>query len=118
MSKSEVLEVSEVLDLFFETRNNLIERYSSGEFSKKEFIELNYQFLQELNLEPFAGRIKSFKMGIYNYQYFNIMAKYSNMMADELKYCDGEQSRMYKDKEFEYYALKDKATEQCLDYVD
>jgi len=110
--------VMRTLDNFFKTRNDLIERYSAGEFTKKEFIEENYKYLMKLNLNPFQGRIKSFKMGIYNYQYYNIMAKYSNMMADEMKYCDGELSREHKRKEFDYYALKDKATEQCLEFVD
>ena len=106
-----------LLDEFFKTRNELIDDYTGGKLSKTELIDANYKYITELDLKPFENRINCFKMGIYNYQYFNMLAKYCNMKAEELKFWNYEESKEYKTKEDQYYDLKDQSTMQCLEFV-
>lgn len=74
-------------DLFFEEREALIYMFSKGDISKKEFIEEHYYFIKRLNLKPFK-RIDSFEKGIYNYQYYNAVAKYNKLCAKDKKLAE------------------------------
>ena len=74
-------------DKFFEERDALIYLFSKGDISKKEFIEQHYSFIMRLNLKPFK-LIDSFEKGIYNYQYFNAVAKYNKLRARDKKLAE------------------------------
>jgi len=74
-------------DLFFEERDALIYKFSKGDISKKEFIEEHYFFIRRLNLKPFK-QIDSFEKGIYNYQYYNAVAKYNMLRARDKKIAE------------------------------
>jgi len=71
-------------DLFFEERQALIYKFTKGDISKKEFIEEHYRFIMRLNLKPFQ-KIDSFEKGIYNYQYYNVIAKYNKLRSKDRK---------------------------------
>ena len=71
-------------DLFFEEREALIYKFNKGDITKKEFIEEHYFFIRRLNLKPFKI-IDSFEKGIYNYQYYNAVAKYNKLRAKDKK---------------------------------
>jgi len=74
-------------DQFFEEREALIYQFSKGDISKKEFIEEHYYFIMRLRLKPFQ-RIDSFEKGVYNYQYFNAIAKYNKLRARDKKLAE------------------------------
>lgn len=69
---------------FFERRSFLIMQYTCGDISKKEFLKYNYEYFSNENARPFI-KIDSYEKGMYNYQYYNGMAKYYRMLAKEVK---------------------------------
>lgn len=73
-----------IFDEFFEHRDMLIIQHMNGDINKKEYLELNYKYILEKNIKPFQ-RIDSFEKGMYNYQFYNMMAKYHKMIAQEIK---------------------------------
>jgi hypothetical protein len=73
-----------IFDEFFEHRDMLIIQHMNGDINKKEYLELNYNYILEKNIKPFQ-RIDSFEKGMYNYQFYNMMAKYHKMIAQEIK---------------------------------
>lgn len=68
---------------FFEHRSFLIMQYSQGDLSKKEFIKKNFDYLILRNMVPYV-KVDSYEKGMYNYQYYNIMAKYYKGLAREV----------------------------------
>ncbi|WP_333473065.1 DUF6648 family protein [Crassaminicella thermophila] len=91
-----------------------------GDITKKEFIEEHYNFIQRLNLKPFKYRIDSFEKGIYNYQYYNMLAKYSYMKSKDQKLQQKHPQLVKKlqgDANY-YYRQKDKTTLKLLEYLD
>ena len=106
-----------LIDKFFLNRDELIDRYGAGRMSKTEFVEKNYQFMMDLQLPPFTGRL-NYHQCLYNYQYYNIMAKYANLQAQDLEFFDPKAAETYKIEEFEYYRYKDEATLSLLQCVD
>ncbi|KNF10158.1 hypothetical protein CLPU_1c03230 [Gottschalkia purinilytica] len=108
-----------IFDTFFKHRDSLIIQYKNGDITKREFLRGNFDFVQRINLKPFS-RIDSYEKGMYNYQYFNVLAKYYNMMAGELRdnpdYID--QRKDYIHKANSYYSKKDQATLQLLKFLE
>ena len=98
-------------DRFFNSRSSLIVQFSRGEITKKQFLEYNYDLVRRMNLKPFL-RIDSYEMGMYNYQYYNVLAKYFNMLANDVKNTRKHQRyyNYYFNKGNNYYLVKDKAT--------
>ena len=74
-------------DQFFEEREALIWKFTQGDISKKEFIEEHYYFIMRLKLKPFS-KIDSFEKGIYNYQYYNAIAKYNKLCTKDKKLAE------------------------------
>lgn len=108
---------SVLIDQFFRNRDELIDKYATGRMSKTAYVEENYEFIMGLNLSPFKD-LKDYKQCIYNYQYYNILAKYANLQAQECEIFDPKGSEAYKAQEFEYYKYKDQATLGLLELVD
>lgn len=108
----------QMMEKFFKNRDALIDEYSNGRMSKADFIVKNYDFIMSLNFSPFEAPLKDHKQCIYNYQYYNILAKYANMRAQELEIFDPKEAEVFKREEFEYYRQKDEATLSLLEYVN
>ena len=81
------------LETFFKKRNDLIFELSDGKIDKISFLEKNYELIQNLNMKPLLN-ISTLEEGMYNYQYYNILAKffkqksilYSNNKKKQKKY--------------------------------
>jgi hypothetical protein len=106
-----------ILTQFFKNRDHLIDLYGNGDMTKTEFVEENYKFIMSLNFEPFTDEKLSSEECLYNYQYYNILAKYENLQSQEFGVFDQRSIDAHKEKEFEYYALKDEATLKLLECV-
>lgn len=104
---------------FFNSRSSLIVQFSKGHITKKEFLEYNYDLVRRMNLKPFL-RIDSYEMGMYNYQYYNVLAKYFNMLANDVKNTRKHQRyyNYYYNKGNNYYNEKDKATLSLLEFLE
>lgn len=73
-----------LFESFFENRSFLIMQLENGDMDKPTFIRENYDFLSRIGATPFA-RVNSMEKGIFNYQYYNIMAKYYRSVAIDLE---------------------------------
>lgn len=107
----------EKLELFVKWRIESIELLTKSKISKNEFLNRNYDYLKKLDLKPFSN-IDTVEKALYNYQYYNIMAKRNNYLAQ--KYKD-KKKKLYKkflnERENCYY-LKDNATKSFLDLIN
>lgn len=107
-----------IFDDFFEHRDMLIIQHMNGDINKKEYLELNYKYMLEKSVKPFQ-RIDSFEKGMYNYQYYNMMAKYHRMVAQDIK-DKGKHISFYnkylEDADY-YYNEKDKTSFRLLRYL-
>jgi len=104
---------------FFNKRSNIIQKYGRGEITKKEFMEENYNLVRRCSISPFL-RIDTYEKGMYNYQYYNVLAKYYNMLAHEAKDIR-KNKRYYNDylnKSNNFYHEKDKAALELLKHLD
>ncbi len=108
-----------IFDEFFEHRDMLIVQYMNGDITKKEFLDMNYSFIQKMRVKPFQ-RIDSYSKGIYNYQYYNMMAKYHKMMAQEIKNKGKHPNyyRKYIEDTNYYYNEKDKTSFRLLRLIE
>ena len=59
-------------------------QYNNGDITKREFLQYNYDYMISENARPFL-KIDSYEKGMYNYQYYNGMAKYYKMLAKEVR---------------------------------
>lgn len=107
-----------IFDDFFEHRDMLIVQHMNGDINKKEYLELNYKYMLEKNIKPFQ-RIDSFEKGMYNYQFYNMMAKYHKMIAQEIR-SRGKHISFYnkylREADY-YYNEKDKTTFRLLRFM-
>lgn len=105
------------LKRFIKKRNEIIEKLDKGVINKDEFLEENYILLNRLSMKPFL-RIDTVEKGIYNYQYYNILAKYHNNLANENK---GKNIKTYKreiNKVNNYYYEKDRVVLDTLELMN
>lgn len=107
-------------DKFFSNRASLIHQFKKGDISKKEYIEEQYAFIIRLNLKPFIYRIDSFEKGLYNYQYYNVKAKYSSMKSKDKKIIEKHPDvvRKYTEDMQYFYRKKDETILKLLRYLD
>lgn len=108
-----------IFNEFFEHRDMLIVQYMNGDITKKEFLEMNYDFIKKMKVKPFE-RIDSYEKGMYNYLFYNMMAKYHRMIAKEIK-DKGKHLVYYKkyiDDADYYYNEKDKTTFRLLRFLN
>lgn len=106
------------LYLFEEWRLESIDLLSDEKIGKDEFLERNYKFLIDLGLKPFSN-IRNLEEAVYNYQYYNIMAKFANAKAFKCQNLPKKKkvhTRLINDRENFYY-LKDLATESLIEIV-
>lgn len=101
---------------FLLNRNNLIQQYSKGDLSKEEFIEENYRCVTALNIKPFR-KIDNVKKAIYNYQYYNVLAKYYQKKAHSLGKRHGAREDFLELSNF-FYSKKDNVSIKFLKLID
>ena len=108
-----------IFERFFENRSALIQLYNNNDITKREFLEMNFDFIRRMQLKPFT-KVDSFEKGMYNYQYFNSMAKYYKMLAKELK--DSRHFKKYQNdylnKCNHYYHEKDLASLRLMQHLN
>ncbi|KPU43647.1 hypothetical protein OXPF_30890 [Oxobacter pfennigii] len=106
-------------DRLAKKKNALIQKFSKGDLSKREFLIENFELIQNMNIKPFT-RIDCFEKGYYNYQYYNTLAKYYRMEADYEKnnMKHPEIYKEYIDKSNFFYGKKDKTVLKVLELVD
>ena len=107
------------LIIFENWRKESIDLLEKAKIEKDEFLDLNYNFFRKLELKPFA-QIDTPLKAIYNYQYYNVMAKKSNFEASlyqNLKKKKKLYTKLINDRE-NYYYLKDLATQRLLEIID
>ncbi|SCY26954.1 DUF6648 family protein [Alkaliphilus peptidifermentans] len=105
-----------IFDKFFNEREALIEQFKKGDISKKEYIEEGYFTIKEMDIKPFKI-IDNFDKAIFNYQYYNTMAKFFYLKANEIKKYGKhiEKSKELLQKVDEYYYKKDRATLKAVE---
>lgn len=101
---------------FLLNRQILIKHYNKGDLSKSEFIEMNYNAVQSLDIKPFQ-KIDNVKKGIYNYQYYNVLAKYYQKKAHDLPKNHPAREDYFSTSEG-YYEKKDHSTLKLLRFLD
>lgn len=104
---------------FFSHREALINQFSMGDLTKREFITANYEFVLQLSKEPFKN-IDCLQKAFFNYHYYNILAKYFFMEARDLKRRRQDEKYYQKavnDVNF-YYRQKDHATIRILELIN
>jgi len=105
-----------VYDQFWRHRESLIYQYSIGDISKDEFIERNYEYIQSMDVSPYR-RVDNFKKGIFNYQYYNVLAKYYQRKASRAhRGSDIRQAHLARARHF--YEKKDRATARMIELTD
>ena len=112
------IENLQTIDKFFENRDRLIISHMNGEIDKKNFLDSNYKYMIDNKIKPFIT-IDSFEKGMYNYQYYNVMAKYYKVIVQELKES-GKGLNFYSkylDDVNYYYDEKDKTTFRLLRHL-
>lgn len=109
----------EKLSLFEDWRIESIDLLSNSKIDKDEFLNRNYKFLTDLGLKPFS-QIRDLEEAIYNYQYYNIMAKRSNTKALKIvnKFRKKKQYKQYINNRENFYYLKDLASKRLLELVN
>jgi hypothetical protein len=101
---------------FLKNRQNLIDQYTKGDLTKEEFIEENYACINALDIKPFQ-KIDNVKKAIYNYQYYNVLAKYYQKRAHDLNKRNLSREEFFELSNY-YYSRKDNVTEKLLKLLD
>lgn len=100
-------------------RSSLIIQYENGDMTKREFLESNFDLVQNTNLDPFL-KIDSFEKGMFNYQYYNTLAKYYTGLARDIR-SKKKHKRYYTyylNKGNNYYHEKDKSALDLLKFLE
>lgn len=108
--------VTNKFDQFMQHRQGLIDQYVKGDLTKDEFIEENFRFINALGIKPFQ-KIDSVKKALYNYQYYNALAKYYQKRAHELNSRHEARTDFLELSNY-YYDRKDRVTERLLKFLD
>ncbi|HEY9060122.1 MAG TPA: DUF6648 family protein [Pseudobacteroides sp.] len=103
-------------DKFLIHRQSLIEQYTKGDMTKDEFIEANYAYINSTDLVPFK-KLDNVKKAIFNYQYYNVLAKYYQKRAHELNSKHGARSDFFEQANY-FYSKKDHVTLKLLELLD
>ena len=88
---------------YFRYRQSLIDQYVKGDMTKREYLNRNLEAVLALREKPFKI-VDSLEKGLFNYQYFNALAK-------ECKKTDPGSTNYY-------YSKKDTATLNVLHILD
>lgn len=103
---------------FLDQRETLINELLVGNLDKKMYIEDSYKSLKILGVEPYTI-IDAPEKAIYNYQYYNMSAKYLRLQLNELKRIRKNNNKInnFKNQINNMYRKKDEATLALMDIV-
>lgn len=101
---------------FLQHRQSLLFQYKIGDLTKNEFIEENFSTIERLGIKPFK-RVDNIKKAIYNYQYFNVLAKYYYRQAKDFPTGSKQRASLLAQSN-SYYYEKDKVTMTLLRLLD
>lgn len=101
---------------YFRYRQSLIDQYLKGDMSKREYLRMNYDAVMNNDIGPFKN-IDSVDKGLYNYQYYNALAKQMHFISKAYN-DDPEMKRDYVERSNHYYYKKDRATMSVLRLLD
>ena len=107
--------MANVLQKYFRYRQNLIDQYLKGDMTKSEYLDRNLEAVLDLRREPFK-KIDSVEKGLFNYQYFNAMAK--DARAEAFLYPEREMKKESSEAASYYYYKKDQSTLAVLRLID
>ena len=102
------------MEKYFLYRQGLINQYVKGDMTKAEYLERNLDAVLSLNIKPFQN-IDSVDKGLFNYQYYNAMAKHTRLRQSGEDY---EIRKEIQEQVDYYYQKKDKATLMVLKLMD
>lgn len=110
---------NEKLKLFETFRKESIDLLEESKVDKETFLATNLAFLEKLNLKPFTN-IKSISQALYNYHYYNLLAKKSNLDAQKIIHNTKKKKQYVKNinQRENYYYLKDMATLRLLELLN
>lgn len=101
---------------YFRYRQALIDQYKKGDMTKREYLQANYDAVIHNDIMPFKN-IDTIEKGLYNYQYYNALAKQMKYISTQHG-LDYELKKDYLEKSNYYYFKKDKATQMVLKFLD
>jgi len=101
---------------FLRLRQSLLIQYKMGDLTKNEFIEENFNTIESLGIKPFK-RIDNIKKAIYNYQYYNVLAKFYYRQSRDFP-IGSKQRNSYLAQSDSFYYEKDKVTMSLLKLLD
>lgn len=100
---------------YFRYRQALIDQYLKGDMTKREYLQKNYDAVINNDIGPFRY-IDTVEKGLYNYQYYNALAK--EMKTASTCDIDYELKKEYRHQSNYYYHKKDMATKKVLNMID
>ncbi len=106
-------------EIFANNRAMLIDMLEEEKLDKREFLIQNVELMKRFSMSPYTT-ISRFEEGIFNYQYYNVLAKYYAMQRSELPpgKKGNRRERELMNKISNYYREKDRATMMLLEWVN
>ena len=104
-----------VIQKYFRYRQNLIDQYLKGDMTKGEYLDRNLEAVLNLRCEPFKN-IDTVEKGLFNYQYFNAMAK--DARAESFLYTKHDMKNESSEVANYYYYKKDQSTLAVLRLIN
>lgn len=106
-------------EIFANNRAMLIDMLEEGKLDKREFLIQNVELMRRFSMSPYSS-ISCFEEGIFNYQYYNVLAKFYAMQHSELpmRKKGSRRERELMNKIANYYREKDRATLMLLEWIN
>ncbi len=108
----------DVLERFIAGRDRLIDALEACELDKSAYLEAQYQAILELGSVPRRGPLESIEEGLFNYQYYNVLAKRERIQSKDEEFRNPEASRKHRNQSDRHYALKDRETVKILELLN
>lgn len=103
-----------LIEAFYDNRDSLIDALEAGDIDKVSFFEDNLAFFNAQGFKPKATEKLNFDEAVIHYQYYNLMAKWHLMLADEYGISSHERDKQ-KDRAGEFYTKKDHVSLKLLE---
>ena len=101
---------------YFKYRQSLIDQYTKGDMTKREYLQKNYEAVVYGDIGPFRN-MDTVEKALFNYQYYNALAK-ENKTISTSRDMDYDLKQDYIEKSNYYYSKKDRATLTVLRMLD
>lgn len=103
---------------FIEGRNRLIDALEAGALGKSAYLEAQDEALMALGVVPRSGGpLSSLEEGLFNYQYYNTLAKRERIRCKDEEFRNPEQARRHRQEADRCYARKDRETVRLLEWL-